>query len=1261
MAKRINSQDIFEKDDIFEGIRQSAEKTIEQLNKIDQEFKQLSTTIKSTIGGAKFDSTKNINEFTKATQDASKAVEQAIKIEKLKEQATQQSLKAQQELEKLAQQREKTTQQQIKTSQQKAKEDERLAKLSERNARLASNEANAYKKLEKSTRDLKNESKRLGAELLALENSGRRNTDEFRKLEAQYKAVTRSAQIGDEQLKRLDKSVGDNFRNVGNYQSALNGLSNMLGKVGIAFGIAPVVRSAFTAIKELDQGVANLASALGTTQDKIPLLVEDAKRLGATTKFTAGQVAELQTEFAKIGFNEQEILDATEATLALAGATNTDLARSAEVAGSTLRGFGLDAREMQRVNDVMAKSFSATALDMESFAEAMKYVAPVAKSAGVSLEETTAMIGKLADSGIKGSQAGTSLRRILTDMATTGKPVKEALKEISERGITLTDAMDEVGRSAQTSLLILSKEQTNVENLTKSLENAEGSAQQMADTQLNTLGGAIELLSSAWEGYVLKINDATNAESSLSKTLVFLSENLDTILNTILKVVKYYALYKASMVAINATQYVMNGGLKDILASFIKSIPLTRAYRLEQIQLARASKATGEAVKTAGNTMMAVPWMAIIGLVFELAQAFYDVASGAQEARRQQELNDAYNAKASKKNEKRIGDRQKALDKEIASLQRQRNEGKLSEKEFLKQKNDAIKKTQEQIRNDIKLVSERKQQYKDEIANLQTLEKLYQSGGKFALNDDQLAQYSKYLLQYGDIDVAIQNLNASVSATNTSLKAYHGEFDAINEVSKDAESDVVALSKAKKEDSKVTRMAKTDYKDLNEYMSEHNKLMQELVEIEQERQKLAISESIEKEAEAQKKLVEQTGLYSLKKFDELVNEQADLEKKNIEQRRDAQIKAVQDEYEFKRKERLEDLMNERDDLLASAKGAKNESQAKIEINQNYQTKLRELEQQELERQSDLELQKKVIVERATDEINAIDKDALDLKQETNDEMLKMQKQFQDDAVEASKEANKKSLDALKETEEAKREIIKATSDWLINQSQKRIDQIDKEMEKAKEQMDYFRELSAQGNIDAKDSLAEQQRIIDEANRKKERELKRQQRIKLAESVYSTYSQKIESGAKNPLAETIRDTTLLQQFIASLPTFFDGTEDTGKNGQGVDGKGGFHAILHPNERVVPKSLNEKIGNLSNTDLARVAQEYNNGKFVEANGQTQSALELAILVNELKDLKQVIKDKPETNIALGQITQSVVEIVESKTMGKTTTYNRYKVRK
>ena len=72
-----------------------------------------------------------------------------------------------------------------------------------------------------------------------------------------------------------------------------------------------------------------------------------------------------------------------------------------------------------------------------------------------------------------------------------------------------------------------------------------------------------------------------------------------------------------------------------------------------------------------------------------------------------------------------------------------------------------------------------------------------------------------------------------------------------------------------------------------------------------------------------------------------------------------------------------------------------------------------------------------------------------------------------------------------------------------------------------------------------------------------------------------------------------------QFINSLPAFEKGTEDTGKNGRGIDGRGGFHAVLHPNERVVPKSLNDKIGSLTNEELTRIAVDYKNNKIIEGN--------------------------------------------------------------
>ena len=122
-----------------------------------------------------------------------------------------------------------------------------------------------------------------------------------------------------------------------------------------------------------------------------------------------------------MGFSQDQIEQSTESVLKLALASGTDLARESEVSASTLRAFGLEAKDIDRVANVMGASFVTTGLDMEKFAEAMKYVAPVSKKAGVSIEETSAMLGVLANNGISGSKAGTSLRQVLSEMDATGK------------------------------------------------------------------------------------------------------------------------------------------------------------------------------------------------------------------------------------------------------------------------------------------------------------------------------------------------------------------------------------------------------------------------------------------------------------------------------------------------------------------------------------------------------------------------------------------------------------------------------------------------------------------------------------------------------------------------------------------------------------------------------------------------------------------------------------------------------------------------
>lgn len=290
----------------------------------------------------------------------------------------------------------------------------------------------------------------------------------------------------------------------------LTRVKRMLGSFGIGLGLFALVSAGGQAIKifkEFEQANANVASVLGVTTDQTQRLQEDAKRLGATTAFTASEVAGLQTEYAKLGFSQEQILDTTEATLSLAAAAKTDLASAAAVAGGTLNAFGLEANQTARVTDVMAKSFSTSALDIEKFQESMKHVAPVAKSAGVSIEQSTALLGTLADAGISGSQAGTALRRIMNEMAKTGKPFAEALRDASKAGLDLAGAEKLVGKNAQSALLVLAENQDKTDKLTDAYHKSGGAAKAMADKQLDTLQGSITKLSSAYEGFILSLED----------------------------------------------------------------------------------------------------------------------------------------------------------------------------------------------------------------------------------------------------------------------------------------------------------------------------------------------------------------------------------------------------------------------------------------------------------------------------------------------------------------------------------------------------------------------------------------------------------------------------------------------------------------------------------------------------------------------------------------------------------------------------------
>lgn len=279
------------------------------------------------------------------------------------------------------------------------------------------------------------------------------------------------------------------------------------------------------------------------------------------------------------------------------------------------------------------------------------------------------------------------------------------------------------------------------------------------------------------------------------------------------------------------------------------------------------------------------------------------------------------------------------------------------------------------------------------------------------------------------------------------------------------------------------------------------------------------------------------------------------------------------------------------------------------------------------------------------------------------ETLDKKKDLDEEEIEEEKKKAEELADVRKQRNEDMIAVAQATTELFNEFTDRRIAKIDEEIQASQKRFDTYAELAKNGNILAQQSMAEEAKLMAEQNRKREQMEKRKQRVQLASTVLQTYlTNSQDPEVKNPLQKTITDTVLLTEFIKALPEFMEGTEDTGKNGKGVDGKGGFLSVLHPNERVIPKKNNQLIGNMSNDELSQLANDYQNGLVrditdgvIVSNGKNG----INILVNKLDSLERTISNKPEHHVEVEQIIDGAMAISRKTKQGNTKIFNRYRV--
>ncbi|ENS4525885.1 phage tail tape measure protein [Salmonella enterica] len=404
------------------------------------------------------------------------------------------------------------------------KQREHLAQLAAKLERLNEVRTREKEKLREASREMVRHGVTLSGSDRTIESAIRRTEQYNRTLERERQALARVTQARS-RYERLQQTAG-----------------KLRGAGGVALGTAAGAGYAAGRFLAPAVGFDREMSRVGalTRIDKsdpqFAALREQAKKLGAETQFTSSDAASGQAFLAMAGFTPQAIQAALPGVLNMALAGGMDLGQSADISSNILSQFHLDPKEMDRVSDVLTAAFTRTNTDLNSIGEAMKYAGTGMAGLGVSVEQTTAMIGVMANVGLRGSIAGTGLQTTFSRLAAPTGKARDALKEL---GVTVADATgkmrpaeavladiyksvkkygqtdqlsffkDIAGEEAAKSFqaLVQSAGSGELQKLLGELKKAQGESAAVAKKMADNLDGDLKNLGSAWEGFRIQIEE----------------------------------------------------------------------------------------------------------------------------------------------------------------------------------------------------------------------------------------------------------------------------------------------------------------------------------------------------------------------------------------------------------------------------------------------------------------------------------------------------------------------------------------------------------------------------------------------------------------------------------------------------------------------------------------------------------------------------------------------------------------------------------
>lgn len=1192
---------------------------------------------------------------------------------------------------------------------------EKQAKEQAKAEKQAKDQADAYKRLTIATRELKNESKSLGAEMLELERDGKKNTDEYRKLAVQYRNVTSEANLADKALKKLDNKVGDNFRNVGNYRNAVNKLSYALGQMGLAFGVFEGLRYFVDAQVQLN-----------TLQLSLRAVSKDVQEYNDNFQF-ASDVSR------KYGQDINQIVDTYKNFIASTNESNVSLARRKELyeqiikAGSTL---ALSNDDIEGTLRAVGQIFSKGTVQSEELRQQLGERLPgafniMAKAIGVSEVE----LNKMLKDGVILSEDvmplfGKELERQFGTGSTNKLKTLGGAWNLLKTNIVLT--VDEAGKGIKTT---------------------------------ERLAGAIKYLGENIGGILRSLVTLTTSFLAFKAISSTLNGNIRLFYTTLLDMGKGMFGLKTSTDAVSASTLRMQGILKG--AGWTALIMVLAEVAMKVYDIASGWKTARDEYDNYQKAIVKGKTKAETFL--NKKELEYDRLSLDYLVKIRREKDKGKIADLQIERDKKLAQKRSETEAQIlkkitdATAERTRKEKERfdfikkskytnmtiplrSEKEL----SQAVKANKEIIVDDKSWLNTVKK-----VVNINDIRKEYGDVNNQTIRDQRaidIKQFNDYTNEIAKYNKEIITYKNELKSSTTITENFGNTVDDSSKKVKKAVGNYTA----------PVQRIKFEFKDLEEYIVDVNQALRDLEETANKSKLDEYSKGLDKAVERSSKLAKmffykdnsflktQQGMKGLSNFFELPEgmgigsnilpqsiiedyrkqikkASSEFEKIQIEEGLDQtllniapqiigseeykkivdNLQAIEDlrkkqidiEAEYKKK-KLKDEYDEKeakdkefiDKQIASFIAMEN---MKVEISYKNQiisvdnmtsltdrqkitrkTKLQQEQNKALQtidevyddwKEKNESIQRENTIKKKRElntKIEAIDAETAYEYGQIEDDRLQKTKDVNEQIVESAKSG----MDAMKETAKSVYEYINLILEMMVVQSEKRLEQLGLNLDKVKEKQSMLTQLAVNGNIEATQSLALNEKEQARIQKNIEKEQRRIEMLKLAQSVYSTYASYASNPEiKNPLTKTVTDMTVLSQFVKSLPTFYKGTETDVKTALGnpdLQGKDGYIVRVDGSEKILNPKLSAMTGNMTTYEIAKLAEGHRLGKMVKSGDgaiQIKNNWETNLLIDKLDSLQKTIRDKSESNVEVGEILGGVMHIVETTKKTNTTTRN------